>query len=233
MNRNDCIICGKPLVYAEKAAEMKCELCGKVFASDCSCEKGHYICDGCHGSGAMPVIKSICLRSESKNPYETALEIMNSPAVHMHGPEHHVIVGAALASAYKNAGGDIDLADILDTIELRGSRVPGGVCGNWGCCGAAVGTGIFLSAVTKTNPLSEETWGLCNRLTSECLGDIAAVGGPRCCKRNLGLAITRAVVFVADNLGVFMEKPEIACGFSEKNRECVKGRCPFNKGGAK
>lgn len=28
---------------------------------------------------------------------------------HMHGPEHHIMVGAALLTAYKNAGGDIDL----------------------------------------------------------------------------------------------------------------------------
>ena len=31
------------------------------------------------------------------------------PAKPMHGPEHHVMVGSALLTAYKNAGGDINL----------------------------------------------------------------------------------------------------------------------------
>ena len=30
---------------------------------------------------------------------------------HMHGPEHHVMVGAALLTAYKNAGGAINLRE--------------------------------------------------------------------------------------------------------------------------
>ena len=40
----------------------------------------------------------------------------------MHGPEHHVMVGAALLTAYKNAGGDIDLHSALIEMLNRGKK---------------------------------------------------------------------------------------------------------------
>ena len=42
---------------------------------------------------------------------------------HMHGPEHHVMVGAALLTAYKNAGGELDLEPALQEIASRGRYV--------------------------------------------------------------------------------------------------------------
>jgi hypothetical protein len=80
---------------------------------------------------------------------------MRAPSVNMHGPEHHVIVGAALITAYRNAGGAAEpLEKLLGTVEKRGNKVPGGTCGFWGACGAALGAGIFLSAATGSTPLS-------------------------------------------------------------------------------
>ena len=43
----------------------------------------------------------------------------------MHGPEHHVLVGSALLTAYKNCGGDLDLNEALSLMEERGKQVPG------------------------------------------------------------------------------------------------------------
>lgn len=102
---------------------------------------------------------------------------MENPAIHMHGPEHHVLVGAALLNAYKNAGGSLANGESFEAallkMESRGKAVPGGACGMWGCCGAAVSAGIFISIVTGATPLSEESWSLSNRMTSECLAAIA------------------------------------------------------------
>lgn len=42
-------------------------------------------------------------------------------------PEHHVMVGAALLTAYRNAGGDIELSDSLVELMKRGKQVPGGI----------------------------------------------------------------------------------------------------------
>ena len=48
------------------------------------------------------------------------------PFCHMHGPEHHIMVGSALLTAYHNAGGQIDLPKALSEMISRGSKVPGG-----------------------------------------------------------------------------------------------------------
>lgn len=78
----------------------------------------------------------------------------------MHGPEHHVMVGSALLTAYKNAGGEIDLVKALSEMQARGKKVPGGACGFWGACGAGVSAGMFVSIVTGSTPLTNEAWGL-------------------------------------------------------------------------
>ncbi|MDR0858364.1 MAG: DUF5714 domain-containing protein [Oscillospiraceae bacterium] len=229
MQNNGCLICGKALIYPKNSKRKKCRVCGKIFDADAFCLDGHYICDNCHSGGAMSVIRAVCLEAAGDEPYAVALAVMRSPAVHMHGPEHHIIVGSALAAAYCRAAGQTEkLAGYLNVIEKRGKKVPGGTCGFWGACGAALGAGIFLSAVTETTPLDAETHGLCNRLTARCLMTIGEIGGPRCCKRNTGLAISEAAVFVREHLGVSMSKPQIICEFSERNKECIGTKCPFS-----
>ena len=139
-------------------------------------------------------------------------------------------VGAALLTAWKNAGGEGELKSILEEMKRRGSRYPGGSCGFWGCCGAAVSAGMFFSIITKTTPLSEASWGQGNMLTSLALGEIAKTGGPRCCKRNSFSAVKTAVKFVNETLGVSMKLPDkIVCRFSSNNKECLGSRCPYNK----
>lgn len=119
----------------------------------------------------------------------------------------------------------------LEEIKSRGSEYPGGSCGLWGCCGAAVSAGMFMSIVTKATPLTGKSWGLSNRMTAEALKAIGELGGPRCCKRNSFTAAVAAVKFTAENLGVQMEAPEeIRCGFSGENRECIRKKCPYYEG---
>jgi hypothetical protein len=88
---------------------------------------------------------------------------------HMHGPEHHVMVGAALLTAYRNAGGQLDLPRALQEMLHRGKQVPGGACGYWGACGAGLSTGMFVSIATGSTPLAKEAWGLSNRMTGLAL----------------------------------------------------------------
>ena len=70
------------------------------------------------------------------------------------------MVGAALLTAYKNAGGDIELSKALSEMHARGKQVPGGACGFWGACGAGISTGIFLSIVNKSSPLNKDVVAL-------------------------------------------------------------------------
>ncbi len=225
-----CLVCGKPLKFYETARKMKCVYCGKVFESNASCEDGHYICDGCHSVKGIDSIIDYCIKSKSKNPIDMLIYMTRDPYIYMHGNEHHIMVGAALITAYKNAGGEVDLPEALAEMKKRGSRYPGGSCGFWGCCGAAVSTGMFYSIVTKTTPLSGTTWGDGNLMTSKSLAKIGELGGPRCCKRNSFTAVIAAVEFVREHLGIKMELPEkIECEHSAKNKQCLGAKCPYHK----
>ncbi len=111
----------------------------------------------------------------------------------------------------------------------RGKSVPGGACGFWGACGAGISSGMFVSIISKSTPLAVEPFGLSHLMTSKALGQIGAVGGPRCCKRDSYLSILAAVDFVKEHFGIEMEKPEIVCGHSAQNNQCIGKRCPFAK----
>ena len=228
--RGACLVCGENLTYYPKAVEMECVFCGKKELSHASCEKGHYVCDACHAKKGIEVIMEICQKTNSKIPVEIARRIMEDPYIYMHGPEHHVMVGAVLLTAYRNSGGDIDLKEALEEMKERGSQIPGGVCGFWGCCGAGVSTGIYMSIVTGATPLAGRSWGLANRTTAKALEAIGELGGPRCCKRDTFTAIRKAAEMTAKELGVEMDCPaEIVCTFSEENQQCLKKACPYHR----
>lgn len=179
----------------------------------------------------MDSIIGLCLHEHSKNPIKIIDKMMAMPFCHMHGPEHHVMVGAALLTAYHNAGGKVELWKALPEMYRRGKEVPGGACGFWGACGAGISTGMYLSIVTKSTPLAEKEWGLSNQMTARALQKIGEAGGPRCCKRDSYLSIIEAVRFTEEKLGVHMEIKEFSCTRSDRNNQCIQKACPFYKAG--
>ena len=224
--QDECLICKAPLEYLNQDEQMECAICHKQELSKTRCINGHYVCSECHTSG-MDLILAHCLHAESKNPVEILEQMMSMPFCHMHGPEHHVMVGAALLSAYRNAGGQIDLSKALSEMYSRGKAVPGGAGGFWGACGAGLSAGMYMAIVTGSTPLAGEAWGLSNQMTSRALGSIGTVGGPRCCKRDSYLAIQEAVQFTAETFGVNMSMDTIRCTRFMQNNQCIRHRCPF------
>ena len=227
MPNEECIICKAPLEYLEKDELMECAICHKKEYSKTRCVNGHYVCNECHTSG-VDLIISLCLEEKSRNPFEIINKMMEQPFCHMHGPEHHIMVGSALLTAYRNAGGDIDLKTALVEMLHRGKAVPGGACGFWGACGAAISSGMFISIISKSTPLAKEPWGLSNLMTSRSLEAIGKIGGPRCCKRDSYLSLISAVNFAKEHFGIEMECPDIICHFSSHNNQCLGRRCPFS-----
>ncbi len=227
-HRTGCLICGKDIKYFDPAISLECSLCGKKHDTTTSCEDNHFVCDSCHSQKGIDHITSFALETDSKNPFHIAKSMMEYPLIYMHGPEHHFLVPAALLAAYKNSGGDIDLAKSLNIAKQRAGKVPGGTCGFWGSCGAGVGSGIFISIITKATPLSIHEWRLANLMTSNSLAEISKNGGPRCCKRNTYIAISSAVDFVRENFGIKMERPpEVYCTFYKNNSTCRKKDCLY------
>ena len=231
--RGACLICGKPLIYYDTAREMECSICHEKFENNVSCEDGHYVCDDCHSKRGIEVIEEMCRTSEEKNPVILMQGIMENPYIYMHGPEHHVLVGAAIITAYHNCGGELDYEWAMTEMVRRGKEVPGGICGFWGCCGAAVSTGIAYSILKKATPLSGKSWGKSNLMTARALQNIGSCGGPRCCKRDSFLAVVTAAEVIREEFGVELEIPEkIQCTFDRENEQCIRRICPFYMQGA-
>lgn len=173
-------------------------------------------------------ITEACLQETSKNPIEIFNNIASKDFINMHGPEHHVLDGAALLTAYHNAGGSIDLPAALSEITKRGSMMPGATCGHWGVCGAVSSMGAALSIIDGTGPLSSDaSWGKHMEFTSAALACLAKTGGPRCCKRDAFVSFEQAIRHVNENYGVQLESSDITCSFSDKNVQCIKEKCPY------
>ncbi len=226
--KDECLICKAPLVYLESDEEMECAICHKKENSKTRCVNGHYVCNACHMTG-FDTMMDVCLKSTSRNPIEIIEAMMNLPFCHMHGPEHHIMVGSALLTAYKNAGGEIDLAAALAEMMNRGKGVPGGACGFWGACGAGISSGMFVSIISKSTPLAQQPFALSHQMTAKSLAAIGEIGGPRCCKRDSFLSILSAIDFVKEQFGVEMERPEVVCQYASQNNQCIGKRCPFNR----
>jgi hypothetical protein len=228
-HKTGCLICGEELVYEKEPAKVECFYCIQACDSNVKCKNGHYVCDRCHSLPAMELIENYCLSSKSEDPLELALTLMRKPNVKMHGPEHHYLVPAVLLAAYYNSKKEYGMkATKLRMAKKRASHILGGFCGFYGDCGAAVGTGIFVSLITDANPLSVAEWKLANLVTAKSLLTVAEHGGPRCCKRNTYLALMQAVEFLKEKLGVTLKVREgHECEFSDLNSECLRQSCLF------
>ncbi len=225
-HKNGCLFCGKELIYKDIDEELNCFFCHNIFYSNVKCIDGHYICDRCHSLSANELIQEYCIASQSTNPLNLAIELMKHPAIKMHGPEHHFLVPAVLLAAYYSRTGDPQ-AKKTNIIKARNraEKVLGGFCGTHGACGAAVGTGIFVSLITNNTPLAGKEWRESNMMTSKSLSIIAEHGGPRCCKRNSFLAINAVTEHF--NIDGFYSDKNIKCEFMGFNKECLKSDCPF------
>ena len=224
----NCMVCGRALTYFESVLNVRCHICGVSYETNASCEDGHYVCDSCHSEKGLLAVSRYANETGSSNPITIATEMMKNPAINMHGPEHHYLIAASLLAAYKNIGKTFDFDKALRNILQRAKKVPGGICGAWGSCGASISTGIFVSVITGATSLSVKEWSLANKMTSESLALISANGGPRCCKRNSYLAILQATAFIKEHFDVALELSEqLVCEFSQRNNQCKKTGCLF------
>lgn len=169
-------------------------------------------------------------KESGTNPMIIFKNIAKNDYVSMHGPEHHVLDGASLLVAYKNAGGDIDLETALEKLMVEGLRMPGSMCGLWGVCGAITSIGAALSIIDGTGPLSTDgTWGNHMQFTSNAIGELGKINGPRCCKRDAMIAFKNGIEYVNEHYGVTLEQEHLKCEYSGRNEQCIKERCPYHE----
>jgi hypothetical protein len=222
----NCGVCGKALIYSPEAELLKCDFCGKTEPARIYCPDGHYICDSCHSRKALDVLREVLSSTTSTNPSEILERVLSHPSVPLHGPEHHAIVPAVIVAAVKNAGYPVPEGALEKAID-RGSKIPGGWCGFYGACGAAIGVGTAVSVLTSATPLTGKTRTLANEATSLALNRMLDEG-PRCCKRASRRATDAAVEFLEKRMDIVLDKPgKITCYYAPRNRECILNNCEY------
>ena len=231
--KTGCLVCGRELHYFGYSKTSKCFYCGDAHETNAACSGGHYVCDTCHSASANDLIERYCIHASSTDPINQAVQLMKNRSIKMHGPEHHFLVPAVLLSACYNLKGlpEEETKKAILEARKRAEIVKGGFCGLHGTCGAAVGTGIFVSILSGAHPLAKTEWRLSNRMTAESLKTISEFDGPRCCKRDSFLAILEAVDFLKKEFDIEMVvNQQPVCEFEILNKECHKEHCPFFKG---
>jgi hypothetical protein len=223
---NNCGVCARPLVYATESVTKTCALCGKEGKTAIYCPAGHYVCDECHSKAALEVLKQILAKPKSTDPAAILEQVISHPAVPMHGPEHHIIVPAAIVAAVRNSGYPLPAGAVETAIE-RAGKVPGGWCGLYGDCGAAVGAGIAVSVITGATPLTGKQRTLALAATSQALARMLDEQ-PRCCKKAARMAIESTVDFLRERLGINLPQANhIRCTYSLRNQECAREKCRY------
>ncbi len=172
-------------------------------------------------------IKEYCLQSTQTNPLALALELMQQDFVRMHGPEHHYLTAAVLATAYGNKTGK-NSAEMLEKLQKRCMAILPAVCAHYGACGDVQGAGAFISVLIGATHLSGEEWRTVNEMTLACQEQIAQFKGPRCCKRTTMATLVAAMKFLNEKWALDFEiKDNIRCIFTSKNPECHKSECRY------
>ncbi len=219
-----CMICGEELVYHANKEPVQCVRCGRQEESVVICKNGHYICDDCHRGSILEKVHSYCRTTGETDPMAILNALFDLPGLHMHGPEYHSIVPAALVTAYANLTG-INKIPLVEEAIKRGRDVKGGSCGLTGVCGAAAGAGIAYSIINDVSPLSREERGNGMKLTAAVLNEMSKFGGPRCCKRESSIAVDTAADFIEEFAG--MKTARYECNQFRENPDCLKRACRY------
>nr|WP_319393791.1 DUF5714 domain-containing protein [uncultured Desulfobacter sp.] len=227
--QQDCMLCGKPLVYLEAQRQEACVFCGKQYPANAVCEQGHFVCDHCHGEDMVDVVKHICTHTDATDMIDLMNQLRSHPSFPLHGPEHHFAVPGVITAVYRNLGGDITNSDITTAID-RGRGVPGGVCAFWGTCGAAVGAGIALGVILKSTPLKPRARQIIQQVSEAIIHDLNQIEAARCCQREVWTTFKTMARLSTMYLPLALRaEGDVQCRQQGKNRECIRQDCPYFK----
>ena len=228
--RQDCMVCGAPLVYHTDSREEACHYCGRQCWANARCSQGHFVCDQCHQAEGLALIRQCCIQTEKQDMVALLQEIRSHSAINMHGPEHHALLPGIILAVARNSGMPITDEDILTGIE-RGSKVPGGACGFMGSCGAATGVGIAMAVLFESTPITPFARQQAQSATARVLSRLAELKAGRCCQRECWLALREVARLSTTILPVLLKaEASLRCNQYQQNRECVRRHCPLWEG---
>ncbi|NMC68565.1 MAG: hypothetical protein GYA57_00695 [Myxococcales bacterium] len=221
-----CPVCREELV--ERPGRATCWFCGRDDEAEWTCPAGHHACEDCRTAEPDEGIARVAAATTETDPVAIAERMMSHPSFQPSGPEHHGVPAAALLAALRNAGLHASSPERIGAAVRRTADVPLGACGSRGDCGACVGAGAAVAAVVGADYRTAAERALVLRTTSRALGRLADLGGARCCKQAVYVAIETAVQVLAEARGLRLEIPAIRCPFADRNPDCKKDGCPYH-----
>ncbi len=236
--RNNCLICGHPLEYLSESIGLTCFYCGKKEKGSivCSNDPGHYVCDDCHNLSSYNYIKNFVLNTDSKNPFEIVLDILNNPNVNipMLGCHHAYILTGAVLASLKN-GKYINIAkEVIEEGFYRLSKqAVGGYCGLSGVCGIVPAGGIVYSILTGSVCGRNEEQKITMKITALLSMAVFNLTGPSCCKAYLFKALEILTSSLKEDFNFLLIDGDISikCNFKELHPHgCNLERCPYYSG---
>lgn len=222
--------------YFSQGIELVCFRCRKREIGNISCPNGHFICDECHGKGALIIIRDYLLTTASQNVLEIAEILMgNKEQVPMLGCENAWIAGGALITALKNEGTvEVTNDQIIEVLNRTKKQAIGGYCGLTGVCGIPLAIGACFSVILGAACPKDQETSTTMRVVAKLVNAIADETGPCCCKNFVRTALKEAIRLVEKYFHVALPLPgsEIVCTDAERHPHgCRKEKCSYFKNG--
>jgi len=227
MSYGKCSICKGRICYKGYTFNAKCEFCGEQEDAYIICENDHYLCMDCASKEVMDKLYAIITEIKYENPLDVAEAIIAKCGISGHTP--HPITTASLLIGIKNTTGKITYEQVVEGVE-RSYEIPGGWCGYYGACGAAIAIGVSFSVMLNATPSDDNERSLANLATSAALAGVAQLGGPCCCIGSIRISLERGIELIKEHLDiVFPEKQKrfSRCWACELQPTCRKERCKY------
>ena len=175
-------------------------------------------------------INAICLTYYNKkslvSPVQLVEDILRNIDLPMYCAEQHFLIPAVLLTAYhrlKNSKRQLLETDLIKA-AVRSSTMLPDFCSWNGVCGAAAGSGIFLSVLSGPDSCPEENdW--VNTIVSDCLAEVMGISRAVCCKR---ICFANAMPFggcMKENMKAVLEAIPIEPECFRKHLESGRPRC--------
>lgn len=194
------------------------------------CEKGHYVCDSCHGENDFKTVMELIFSSKDENPLIIAEKIVAESHVPMLGCEHAWIAAGSFLVAIKN-NGTISVSDeqIREALNRTRRQAIGAYCGLTGVCGIAPAIGASFSVILGAACPKDRETAITMKIVSKIIEAIANEAGPCCCKNFVYTALSESCILAKKYLKIKLScECEIACSDSERHPHgCRKERCKY------
>lgn len=170
-------------------------------------------------------ILEACLNIKKIDPVDIALDLMKRDFIRMHGPEHHFLTAASLATAYCNFL-QKDSRQILEKLQVRCSKIMPAVCAYYGVCGNVLAAGAVISVLLNSTYLSKFEWQVTQKVATVAQMEVSKLCGPRCCKSTTLTVLHAAVKELNEKMGVDLPYTAVKnCSFSNTNQTCHGTNC--------